>query len=100
MTPWTKEANERLLVLILNKYVGSVDYAELAAEMDGFTALAIRHQVSKLKGYKQPRNRVKAKEKTKSTLKKEVKREMKRDEVKEKRNDMSETVKREVKEEQ
>ena len=98
MTPWTKEANERLFVLILKKYVGKVDYKELAAEMDGFTAKAIEHRVHKLKGYKQPGNRVKEEEKTRPKVKKEVEREMKREEGYKTSNDMFN--KREVKEEQ
>jgi hypothetical protein len=47
---WTAELDQQLFALIIQDFVGKIDYNKLAAKMDGFTAMAIRHRVDKLKG--------------------------------------------------
>src|ERR1700736_1167755 len=47
---WTAELDQQLFTFIIQDFVGKIDYNKLAEQMDGFTAIAIRHRVDKLKG--------------------------------------------------
>jgi hypothetical protein len=46
---WTTQANEELLVLIVQMYVKSINYDEVAAKLGGITAIAVKSQWLKLK---------------------------------------------------
>jgi hypothetical protein len=46
---WTTEANEELLVLIVQMYVKSINYDEVAAKLGGVTAKAVQMQWLRLK---------------------------------------------------
>ena len=50
---WTAEADTELLLLLVQMYVKSVDYNEVAARLgDGSTANAIDHRMRRLRGPK------------------------------------------------
>lgn len=48
---WTAEADTQLLLLLVQMYVKSINYNEVAARLgDGSTANAIEHRMRKLRG--------------------------------------------------
>jgi hypothetical protein len=46
---WTAEANEKFLILIIQMYPPKINYADVAARMDGVTEKAVKNQFLRLK---------------------------------------------------
>jgi hypothetical protein len=46
---WTTQANEEMLVLIVQMYVKTINYDEIAAKLGGVTAVAVKQQWLRLK---------------------------------------------------